>query len=772
MERVTHKDMPPSHRKITPDSLMLQNKIVLLTVVIGLVLSVFLFTTARNWEQQHLEAKLTTATKEYNRALTNKFNHFIHELELIKFFYFSSDNITFKDFRDFTKKLANDSPVQAVAWLPKIKYNDKSKHERMLKQQLNINYTIKEKALTNEYINVSKRAYYYPVAYINPMQTNMNMFGYDMGSEELSLAAIKLAYDTEKPAATSVVQLDAVNKDNSFVLVFYPVFDRDDTLLLVNKGHKSVQFFIVGVFNINNMIEKSLRSLNSKGLNIYFIDITENPNRKTPFYTHTSRSYKTQNNDIASMGWFREQFTRIFLEKIQKTNIFGFAGRTWLVKYNPISKFYVDNYHWYAVFVFILAVSFTMFTVYLVRIHHQKNQQQLKLNKVKSEQLEQIKIAQNTMLDTMAGGVIIINAKGIIESFNKSAEIMFGYSSEEVIGQTINSLMPEEISRHHDQYLFGVLKNDTKITSIDSRFKGNGLRKGGSVFPISLSIKSMNINGETKFTGILRDITLQVENEKEIIQAKENAELANRSKSDFLSNMSHELRTPMHAILSFSKFGINKYSKVEREKLKKYFEKINLSGTRLLRLLDSLLDLAKLEAGKVEFEFDYFDINSIVLSVVHEFEALVSDCQVVIKVKFTSDERLIECDSEKIEQVMRNLIGNALKFTPKGHSISVYVNKCQMQNQNDKKTIDAVQIKIIDEGIGIPNDELDLVFDKFAQSSKTNDGSGGTGLGLAICAEIISKHHGRIWAENNSDVGATFFVEIPAEQRKYCNKES
>ncbi len=296
------------------------------------------------------------------------------------------------------------------------------------------------------------------------------------------------------------------------------------------------------------------------------------------------------------------------------------------------------------------------------------------------------------------------------------------------------------------------------------------------VYDRTISLEDVNIELEKQKDELKRhkDNLEEIVHEKtkDLVRAKEAAEAANRSKSDFLANMSHELRTPMHAILSFAKFGFLKYNKVDREKLKDYFENISQSGTRLLSLLNALLDLAKLETGKEDLKFTKTDINLIVKSVMKEFETLVYDKGLHIKYISGSTKQLVECDSEKIGQVIRNLIGNALKFTPSDKTITIQVDSSEMiigKRTSDKKHCKSVKVQVIDEGIGIPENELALVFDKFAQSSKTNTGAGGTGLGLAICSEIIRKHHGNIWAENNPAGGATFIFEFPVEINSLFN---
>jgi len=236
------------------------------------------------------------------------------------------------------------------------------------------------------------------------------------------------------------------------------------------------------------------------------------------------------------------------------------------------------------------------------------------------------------------------------------------------------------------------------------------------------------------------------------IQAKTKAENANQAKSDILNNISHELRTPLQAVLNFAYMGANRIDSIDKEKIVRYFDNISIAGNRLLHLVDDLLDLAKLEAGRIIFEIEKSTLGYLVNEVLSEFDAIMEKHQLNIEFERPEADRVLMLDQLKIMQVIRNLIYNAIKFSPSHSIIRI----------NIEHTETFSRLMVIDQGIGVPEDELEHIFEKFNQSRRTNTGAGGTGLGLAICREIVNAHQGDIWAENNPITGASFIFRLPS----------
>lgn len=331
---------------------------------------------------------------------------------------------------------------------------------------------------------------------------------------------------------------------------------------------------------------------------------------------------------------------------------------------------------------------------------------------------------------------------------------LLGYTPEELLGKQYLLLRTPEMAAR----FFREIQMGSNQESGFSSWQYSHFHKDGREVIIESSgepiiLKKNEISG---YRGIDRDITDRIYYEKNLRIAKEQAESANRAKSEFLANMSHELRTPLHAILSFSKFGEKKLHTADNEELGKYFQQIEISAQRLLPLINSLLDLSKLEAGKMNYDIVCGCILDEMLTALDEIAPLAAQKNVAITVDRRFSETNVYFDKNKISQVIRNLLSNAVKFCHNDTSIDI--SFAITAGFNYKRHL---RTTIANTGIGIPANELETIFDKFAQSSKTKTGAGGTGLGLAICRQILDDMRGRIWAETDEDNRTFFHFTLP-----------
>ena len=237
-----------------------------------------------------------------------------------------------------------------------------------------------------------------------------------------------------------------------------------------------------------------------------------------------------------------------------------------------------------------------------------------------------------------------------------------------------------------------------------------------------------------------------------LIEAKEIAEKANVSKSIFIASLSHEVRTPIHAIMNYSTMGVKKIDSLDKEKTKHYFSQISTSADGLLRLVEELLDFAKLKNSHTSYNSQYNNILTTIKKAVLELKVLSDKKNISVKLENKEIKNIIAFDESRIMQVVLNIVANSIKFSPDNSTIRIIVES----GQND-----FMLIKVIDEGIGIDKSELRFIFKDFTQGSRTRTMKKGTGLGLSISKKIVEGHGGKIWASNNKERGATFSFTLP-----------
>jgi PAS domain S-box-containing protein len=361
------------------------------------------------------------------------------------------------------------------------------------------------------------------------------------------------------------------------------------------------------------------------------------------------------------------------------------------------------------------------------------------------------------LVDNVVDGIITINEHGIIESFNPAAEQIFGYHADELIGKNVNMLMPEPYHSEHDSYIQNY--NATciaKIIGIGREVEGQ--HKDGSIFPLDLAVSEMWMGNQRMFVGIVRNITERKQAEIALKQAKEEAESANRAKSEFLANMSHEIRTPMNAVIGFSELLS---TLVTDKKQKGYLDSIQTAGKSLLTLISDILDLSKIEAGRLEIQYDAVNPYTLFNELKQIFAGKIAEKNLEFRIDI--DKKLpsaLRLDEVRLRQVLLNMIGNAIKFTDKGYiklSVKVQIPK----NTFEKEDIFDLILSVEDTGIGIPSEQQEMIFDSFRQQDgQSTRKYGGTGLGLAISKRLVEMMNGHISVKSTVGSGSVFEITL------------
>ena len=336
--------------------------------------------------------------------------------------------------------------------------------------------------------------------------------------------------------------------------------------------------------------------------------------------------------------------------------------------------------------------------------------------------------------------ICMIDPKGHFLSVNQAWENFMGLSRANVLGLRNSDFLPRQEADAYSAHNEQLLREGGRV-----RYEERMHRSDGSFRDVQVT-KVLVTSNDRQPVGILiakLDIT-------EFLAARDQAEDASRSKSEFVANISHELRTPLQTILGFSELGMSRGR--HQTTLASMFSDIHDAGQRMLVLVNDLLDIAKIESTVGAFHFERADVRDLIEDVAAELELQLDKKRQGLGLQLGRAPLVAKVDPTRLQQVVRNVLGNAMKFSPEDSIIDIAAD-----NPDDN----TIRIQIRDRGPGIPPAELDAVFQAFVQSSQTRDGSGGTGLGLAICRKIITAHGGSIHATNAPGGGTILHISLP-----------
>ncbi|WP_414577401.1 response regulator [Anabaena sp. CCY 9402-a] len=380
-------------------------------------------------------------------------------------------------------------------------------------------------------------------------------------------------------------------------------------------------------------------------------------------------------------------------------------------------------------------------TVELVNVNRQLQSQLDERQQIQEAlRISQIRLAR--ILDIADDAIISIDASQKITIFNQGAEKIFGYSAEEIIGQHLNVLLPQRFAEAHRQHVSGFGQSPSLARRMGERREIYGCRKDGTEFPAEASISKLYMNSEVFYTVILRDVT-----ERKQIE---------RMKDEFVSVVSHELRTPLTSIHGSLGMLTSGLLLADSKQGKRLLQIATDSTERLVRLINDILDIERIESGSVKMERETCNLTDLIESSVSIMQPLANKAGVKLSIDSPSVELWV--DPDRVVQTITNLLSNAIKFSPPEKTVWLVAQQYG----------DEVLLTVKDNGRGIPADKIHSIFERFQQvDSSDSRNHEGTGLGLAISQSIVQQHGGRIWVESVVGEGSSFYFTLPILPKRW-----
>jgi PAS domain S-box-containing protein len=356
-----------------------------------------------------------------------------------------------------------------------------------------------------------------------------------------------------------------------------------------------------------------------------------------------------------------------------------------------------------------------------------------------------------SILDTATDGVIVVDETGRILSLNRSAEALFGYDQREVVGDALTVLFAPESHIVALDYLDGLRSSGVASLLNDGREVMGRVRQGGTI-PLFMTMGHVNEEPDRKFCAVLRDITAFKKAEGELVAAKRAAEEASAQKSDLLAKISHEIRTPLNAIIGFAEVMLEeRFGPVGNDRYKDYLKDVHASGAHVMSLVNDLLDLAKIEAGRMELSFTSVSLNELVGATVALLQPHAARERIVMRTSFAPRLPPVVADERSVRQIVLNLVSNAIKFTDAGGQVIV---STALTDRGE------MAFRVRDTGIGMTEDEIEVALEPFRQLATARK-RGGTGLGLPLTKALVEANRGALRLSSTPNEGTLVEVLFP-----------
>ncbi len=720
-----------------------------LVAAFGIVASVMLFNHARSIAEERASAEFSVQAEARARDLQEVLSRYEGTIEgfAAALPYQGLDAQTFRAYAKsvFLASTVLQSGFENLAWAPRVADRDRTAFEAAARAERHDDYTIRDKTADGKGLVVApRRSDYYPLRYVEPERANSPL-GLDLAP--IAGGALDEAVATGAMTATAAMKM-IYGPDSS--LLFLPVY-------AASAGDKNA-VGPIGILTFRMSISAAVEAIIStyepapQGMDLYVIDDAA-PKTQRVIYHHLAANARarTQPTDDQEA-----------LVKPYWGSSFSFAGRdyTMIVRATPrLLAAQLAGVGWFELGCGLLLTA--LLTLYLVtnrmrsdRLLHLADRLQREVGARRSTE-EDLELAQLAM-DRASEAICLLDEAGHYLKVNDAMCQQVGYSRDELLQMTVF-----DIAAHMNPKIWAdrwKLYREKGSLS----FENYRVNKEGRTIPVDMTASYIKFGGREYLFAVGRDATARRHIESELRSALDLAETANQAKSQFLANMSHELRTPLNAIIGFSEVISGALFGPLDARYRDYAQDIHGSGHHLLRIINDLLDLSKVEAGRLELRNSSVQVAAIFETCRRMVADRAAVAGVALDIRPTDLE--VNGDELRLEQVLLNLVSNAVKFTPTGGEVTVSARLAPSGE---------VVITVADNGIGMAPEDIPRALQPFGQiDNSLSRPHGGTGLGLPLAQRLIELHGGTMTIDSALGKGTTVTVVLPRERTHLHNPAS
>ena len=683
-------------------------KSVALPLIFMLMIIISLFFWISELELEKTQSNFKEVSTDTHIKLRSTFDAYQDSVTYIERFFSSSSDISRIDFRHFVTHTLNNKPgINGFSWNPVISNNQRDQFEKSIREEGFAEFKITQRDDKGQLITATSRDKYIPVKYIEPMIGNQKAFGFDVASNTKRRAALLKAKESGQIVATERITLVQEHGQQAGFLLFQPVY-KGGRHTTIEERTQNLIGFAVGVFRVDDIVNSVLQNQDQDQDQDQILVSIDDISSEKP-----TRLYGIKAPDGFDNALFK------------RTDTLYIGGRQWRVHYWASPAFLTMHRGWQAWALLAIGLLFTsILGAFLLAMSGRSFQ----IENLVTRRTAELRGILNSAIEA----IMTINENGEILSINPAGEALFGYTSEEISGKPISTIIPELKSQSDTE------SDASKLLAISGNLHdAYAVHKDSTRIPIELAISTLEVNDRTLYTAITHDLTERTK--------------VDRLKDEFISTVSHELRTPLTSIKGSLGLIMGGVLDSNPEKMKGMLSISYENCGRLERLINDLLDFNKHQSLETPLQISPIEINALLEKAVLSNQGYADKYEVSYLWQPSEEKIYINGDENKLMQVLSNLLSNAVKYSTKG--AQVMISTTHITNK--------IRVSITDTGSGIPLEFQDKVFEKFTQADSSDTRRvGGTGLGMAITKSLIEKHGGYIGFDSIPGQGTTFYFEL------------